>query len=584
VRIGIVDDPPFNFFDKKGQAAGFFPELFNTIAREQHWEIEYTPCAWSECLDQLTRNEIDILPDIAYTKERATRYKFASETVIESAGRLYHHDGISIASLPDLDGKKVAVIDEDIYFTGSAGLKQLANNFHIRPTYVRVDSYAEAFALLTANSVDAALVDQVFGETNNTNFTRSSLKIMQTQIRPAFSLASDPQLRINFDEYTKISKGLFLSEFYQLKKKWLANDTQPIFPVWLKSQLAVLSAFLLLLALIILITRHQIRRKTQELAEKNLQLEQELNAHIKAKQRVKEQNFFLQSVIDSVPDPLTVIDLNGRILQANKASREHFEIRHRTNAELGPLQTPHLPPMNQVRGTFEEISRTRQQVVQIHTRYVNGIKHFIEMSASPLFDSTGHLYAIVEVLRDITARMQMKELLSENEKRLHHLAHYDSLTSLPNRLFFDDRLEQAIRKARRSRQQFALFFLDLNHFKEINDNLGHEHGDRLLKDVAKRLRNCLREADTVARTGGDEFLVLLEEIDSMELIEATAQRISNALKHTLSEGDYSQEVSTSIGIALFPKDADNALDLLSAADHAMYRAKKSGKATYQFFQ
>ena len=110
--------------------------------------------------------------------------------------------------------------------------------------------------------------------------------------------------------------------------------------------------------------------------------------------------------------------------------------------------------------------------------------------------------------RDITERLQIEELLSENEKRLHHLAHHDALTNLPNRLLFEDRLRHAISKARRSHRQIALFFLDLDYFKEVNDNLGHDAGDQLLKNIAKRLRNSVREADTVARMGGDEFLIL----------------------------------------------------------------------------
>ena len=146
----------------------------------------------------------------------------------------------------------------------------------------------------------------------------------------------------------------------------------------------------------------------------------------------------------------------------------------------------------------------------------------------------------------------------------------DSLTSLPNRLLFEDRLSHALSKALRSRRQVALFFLDLDNFKAVNDNLGHDYGDRLLIDVGKRLRACVRESDTVARMGGDEFLILLEEIESIDLIEMTANRISSALRHDIVEGDFRQSISGSIGIAIYPEDATTGQDLLKNADIASY--------------
>ena len=185
--------------------------------------------------------------------------------------------------------------------------------------------------------------------------------------------------------------------------------------------------------------------------------------------------------------------------------------------------------------------------------------------------------------RDITERMQIEELLNENEKRLHHLAHHDPLTNLPNRLLFEDRLKQALSKARRSHRQVALFFLDLDNFKTVNDSLGHDYGDMLLIDVAKRLTKSVRESDTVARLGGDEFLVLLEDIESIEMIETMAQRVCQALTHELSKNDFTQIISASIGISIYPEDAATAQQLMKNADLAMYRAKNVGKASYQFY-
>ncbi|MCK5826625.1 MAG: diguanylate cyclase [Desulfuromusa sp.] len=307
----------------------------------------------------------------------------------------------------------------------------------------------------------------------------------------------------------------------------------------------------------------------------------------KAEQALEERNLFLQSVIDGVSDPMMVIGLDYQILQLNRSAQtqwshasiagENFTCYHHSHASLVPCSGKEHPcPLQQVKDT-------KQPVTMIHRHDSDRGERIVELVASPLFDPHGKLYAIIEVARDITERLEIEELLSKNEKRLHHLAHHDALTDLPNRLLFEDRLNQALSKAQRSHRQVALFFLDLDHLKAVNDNLGHDYGDLLLIDIAKRLRKCVREGDTVARMGGDEFLVLLEDIESIEMIEMMAERICVALTHDLIKDDFSQKISASIGISIFPEDATSGLEMMKHADLAMYRVKNSGKANYQFY-
>ncbi len=306
-----------------------------------------------------------------------------------------------------------------------------------------------------------------------------------------------------------------------------------------------------------------------------------------AEQQLEARNEFLQTVIDGVSDPLMVIADDHHILQMNQAAHaqlpEHLQGQDglschlASHASLVPCDGEDHPC------PLLKVQEEGTAVTLIHRHESNQGQRIIELKASPLFNPDGSLRAIVEVARDITERQQFEELLNENEKRLHHLAHHDPLTNLPNRLLFEDRLRQALSKARRSGKQVALFFLDLDHFKDINDNLGHAYGDLLLIDVAERLNNCVRESDTVARMGGDEFLVLLDEVDSLEMVEAMAARICDALSHDLTRDSYYQRVSTSIGISLFPRDGLTGKELLKNADLAMYRAKNLGKNNYQFY-
>lgn len=169
------------------------------------------------------------------------------------------------------------------------------------------------------------------------------------------------------------------------------------------------------------------------------------------------------------------------------------------------------------------------------------------------------------------------------EEQIRHLAHHDPLTGLLNRRLLEDRLEQAMGIAKRNGKQVAVQFIDLDHFKEVNDRLGHRVGDLLLQAVAMRLRGLLREVDTISRVGGDEFVVVLPDMQSATAAGETAQRVLRALEKPYSIEGHELTVTPSIGVSRYPKDGSNAQMLISRADAAMYQAKKSGRANYRMF-
>jgi diguanylate cyclase (GGDEF)-like protein/PAS domain S-box-containing protein len=175
------------------------------------------------------------------------------------------------------------------------------------------------------------------------------------------------------------------------------------------------------------------------------------------------------------------------------------------------------------------------------------------------------------------------EILRQKET-LAYQAHYDTLTQLPNRILFQDRLTQAIAKAKRKYSKFALLFVDLDHFKDINDTYGHEAGDIVLKEVARRLKNCVRESDTVSRLSGDEFLIILEEFDSKESVAIIAKLLVESLQIPIEFQDKKLTVTCSIGISLYPDDSQHGQTLVKYADRAMYNAKNVGKNTFKFYR
>jgi diguanylate cyclase (GGDEF)-like protein/PAS domain S-box-containing protein len=222
-------------------------------------------------------------------------------------------------------------------------------------------------------------------------------------------------------------------------------------------------------------------------------------------------------------------------------------------------------------GHFNKALEGHPVTYQRNVQLKSGEQRCIEVKLVPRAAERGQIPGCYFMGIDITEQKQAEE-------RIRHVAHHDSLTGLPNRLLFNDRLGQAICLAQRDARQFALLYLDLDKFKPVNDNLGHEAGDRLLKSVAERIRKQVRESDTVARVGGDEFTVILRDISNRQDVAAVAQKIIAALSAPFRLGNHSQavEIGTSIGIAVYPSDAQDHETLITMADTAMYSAKTRG--------
>jgi diguanylate cyclase (GGDEF)-like protein len=205
-----------------------------------------------------------------------------------------------------------------------------------------------------------------------------------------------------------------------------------------------------------------------------------------------------------------------------------------------------------------------------------GLEIPVENSVAPIHDREGQLTGTVVVFRDVSAARAMSLQLA-------HSAEHDFLTGLPNRMLLHDRVSLAIALARRHAKQAAVLFLDLDGFKHINDSLGHAIGDKLLQSVATRLVACGRGSDTVSRQGGDEFIVLLAEVEQSEDASVAARRMLEAVAEPHSIDEHDLHVTVSIGVSIYPDDGADAETLVQNADTAMYQAKENGRASYQYF-
>jgi diguanylate cyclase (GGDEF)-like protein/PAS domain S-box-containing protein len=204
----------------------------------------------------------------------------------------------------------------------------------------------------------------------------------------------------------------------------------------------------------------------------------------------------------------------------------------------------------------------------------DGTQVFLESSISPLRSNEGRIIGFRSISRDVTEHKQF-------EQRLAEMATHDSLTGLPNRILLSDRFTVALALSRRTRNRLAVLMLDLDRFKAVNDSLGHDVGDQLLKAVGKRLLSTMRKSDTVARVGGDEFVLVLPQIPQADEAAKFAQRTLDAFQEPFVCDDRQLHITTSIGVAVYPEHGKDIESLLKSADAAMYLAKEQGRAIYK---
>jgi len=285
----------------------------------------------------------------------------------------------------------------------------------------------------------------------------------------------------------------------------------------------------------------------------------------------------LSSALAQTADAIMITDPNSVIEYVNRAFEQTTGYR---SEEVVGRPTSVLRSGRQgdefYHGLWDSIRRGEVFNDVMINKRKDGSLYYEERTISPVRDDSGRITHFVATGRDITERMQAQE-------RLEHLAHHDALTELPNRVLFLDRLKQALARARWHDRLVAVMFLDLDRFKQVNDSLGHEAGDELLRDISARMRASLRERDTIARLGGDEFAVLLDDVAHDADVSQLAQKVLDSLVEPFHLHDQEFFITASIGISQYPTDGTEASLILKNADIAMYKAKDLGRNNYQFY-
>ena len=329
----------------------------------------------------------------------------------------------------------------------------------------------------------------------------------------------------------------------------------------------------------------RVLERTEELAEKNRQLElkiiereqvestlrHEKQVSEKAQQALTDESTKNAILLRTASDGIYVLDMEGKVVLANDTFCRM--LGYAADSMLG-MTVQQWETQWSAQELQAKFSQPLDRNILYETRFRRHDDTVLEVEVHAAGVVIGGVPLLYAAARDITERKRTVE-------RIYHLANYDILTNLPNRALLTERLQQALFKARRDKARLALMFLDIDKFKPVNDALGHDVGDLLLTEVATRLQGCMRESDTVARIGGDEFVVLLPSIENEQVVDKVAQKILSVLGQAFPVAGHVIDISASIGIAIYPEHGLDEKSLLKSADQAMYHAKHAGGSSVQ---
>ena len=293
---------------------------------------------------------------------------------------------------------------------------------------------------------------------------------------------------------------------------------------------------------------------------------------------------YLKAIISAIPDLIFLVDVNGKYLDVLATGKENLLYKPREEI-IGKYITDFFDKTTSKKLFLLVKKAIETQKLQCleYKLFISSQKEFFEARVMPTYFKECGNDTVMVLVRDLTKKIERQNEIDISRNELKHLATHDTLTNLPNRVLIFEHLNHAITTANRTGNDGALLFIDIDYFKDINDNYSHQTGDLLLKEFALRLSHITRSSDIAGRLSGDEFLLILENINEMEDILSVIEKIRAQLMTPFSINDLSIEITVSIGAACFPANGNNADQLIHAADQAMYNVKKNGKDGFKFY-
>ncbi|MEA3410973.1 MAG: EAL domain-containing protein [Pseudomonadota bacterium] len=613
-RIGVYDNPPLVFLDQSGQIDGFLPALFNDISTREGWKLDYVHCEFPRCLAMLDAGDIDLLIPIAVNADRLRRYRFNRRNFIINWGKIFARDGLRIESIRDLDGKRVAVVSDDIHYRK---LRELADAYEISIDFRDFSNYDQVLDSIALGHADAGLATRLFSgpESRSSGIERTPVIFNPVGLRLAMpgDKAGGAELVAAIDRRLGDLKADPDSIYYGLLEEWLDEAPHSEWPGWfgwallgvIGSALAILLLFLIFE--LVLQRRTRVLRGNIEQRDRSEAEEQTLGVLLRLSLEGHPLEIFLQQSLDSLIHAipwLEVLPQAGIFVATETGEELRLVSSHNLAPEIRQLCAK--VPFGQClcgRAALEHCTQFANCVDDRHvTRYPGMAPHGhynvpimadnrTTLGAMVFYVPHGHAYSTHEqaFLEQVADVLSMGISKRRDAEAIERLAYFDPLTGLANRRLLLDRLQHDMQLAARHSKKGAVLFFDLDRFKTLNDALGHAVGDELLRQAGRRLVGSLRAEDSVARIGGDEFVVVLPELgagpgNSGADVRAVADKLRRALAEPFELGGHRYQVTASIGISLFPDDSSQSEDILRNADAAMYKVKHAGGNGTRFFE
>ncbi len=558
VRVGLYQNPPKIYRDDDGEPAGLFVRLVNAIARHENWQLQFVSCDWGNCLHLLQAGNIDLMPDVAYSEPRKQRFGFHSIPVTHRWSVVLTRADEPVLNLNDLDGKRVGLLSDSVQI---ATLAKVMRGLGLHYTQVTFPSYETAFQAVRDGNVDAVVSNSYYAAFSKKRFGLKESPIAFNPVALYFVTKQGDPLGLlgTVDTYLRKWRYDENSVYYAALSAAMVPKQEPVVPPRTRELVFAIFGLLLLVLTASAVLRWQVRRRTFQLRESARRLDHMLSASsvVLYQLSMDSTGVTVRWVSDNVE---RLFGFQPQCVIAQRDWPQHLDPadREMVSRNLATLRdTGHLVQEYRIRD-----ARGTTRVVRDEMRVLPGVP--------------GQSDEVVGSWNDLTEAR-------EQAARVSFLTHYDPLTRLPNRALLHERMDDAVSRAKRERSGLAVFYVDIDRFKMINDSFGQLVGDAVLKMVGDRLSGLLRLGDVLARVGGNAFVMLMEDDAGRRDAATMAESIMETFREPMPVAAQHVALTLSVGISLFPENGDNPEDLLQGAEAAMYEAKRKGRNSHQMY-
>jgi diguanylate cyclase (GGDEF)-like protein/PAS domain S-box-containing protein len=550
LQVGVYQNEPKVYIREDGSAAGLFIDVIGEIARQEGWRLEFRHCHWSECLQLLESEQIDLMPDVAPSPGRREQYAFNSVPVTQAWSQLYSSAERSIIELKDIQGLRIAVLHDSAqqhYLAGVIEKKQLDIEFH------PVGTMTQTLEAVGLGEADVAATNNFFGGRMAGRFglVETPVTFDQTSLHFAAPPDRHADVLMTIDHYLEAWKKDPGSPYYSAVLSAITLPDPPGTPAWLYPVTTLAIGIAAVSTLLLYLLRGQLQTQSMRLARSGQRLE-----HLLAS------------------SPVILYSLRGQDMRIEWVSGNIERIlgfpRSAVMAADWWVQQIHPEDRRSATRRATRVFSERRTTREYRIHDADGKVRYIRDEMRLLDPVSGKGEPLI-----IGSWTDMTEE-HERQQQLDFLSNHDLKTGFPNRNLLSDRLDQALARADRKHSSVVIVLIDLDRFRHINDTLGTSVGDQVLLEIASRLRATWNNEATIARVGSDEFCIVYET----ELADVNVRELLSPLRSELARpipvDEHALVVSASLGTSTYPNDGSNRETLLAAAELALEAARRAG--------